>query len=127
MTMIGQVRALWPRDFSDPGDQSITPPFVDASIELGMPRISGLLQPVITRCTHLTYKPVSGTYVCVERSELVPYRALTSFTLQMADPVHSNYATAPAESILPTSVIGTRGRPQATWSISEGALPTLYP
>jgi hypothetical protein len=133
MTMIGPVPALWPNGGVAPAPPGVSAPFVDEAIAGGMPRITGLVKPFVNLCTRVEMVgPINNRHpYCKERSEVIPYRALTMLRLYVptigSDPTLSAYATAPTEGSPPIPIGELRSRPVLDRTLTEGTLPSYYP
>ena len=128
MTMIGQITALWPRDF----DHDENPPFVDDGIvwtnannETTLTRLTGKIDtryfPERTGC--VSFGTVNGVRYCRQLATMVPYRALIQAILTFSDNTRTYYETS-ATIDSTSAAVGSRQRGAAErWTTSEGTLP----
>lgn len=91
-----------------------------------VPRWGTAHETSLIRCTRMVTVAAGGDLHrrCEERSELVPYRALTRAMLTISDAVSSTYFTSAAEPLEAVS-IRTSSREAFTWNRSETPLPSL--
>ncbi len=113
MTMIGQVRNLWPTD----ANQNATQPFADLSVN-GV-RYTGRSQFFSSGCG--LYGP--GMATCKERWQKTQYRALTYAKLDFASDTRTTYATAATAQLAPAPATNLNRAQGHFWETFEGALP----
>jgi hypothetical protein len=117
MSMVGQITALWPQDGSHPA----AAPFSD--LVVSGTHLTGDFEGFPEGCSKLSI--LLGVLRCREVTSYVAYRALTSVSFMMAEPLRNTYATSAG---MTTSAIDPWGGPVATsspftWSTAEGTLP----
>lgn len=129
MTMIGPIPALRPNGGAAPTPPTVMPPFVDAPIGPGMPRLTGLVKPFVVLCTKVEQiGPITNKVpYCKERSELIPYRALSTLRLYSPKRTRSEYAIAPTDGVTPIPTGVEKERSEFDRTLTEGTLPTAYP
>jgi hypothetical protein len=123
MTMIGQVKQLWPSVGGNP-----TAPFLDTTI-LGT-RFTGLLGPTVTGCRQADLAcggPTGEDCTCTKLTTFRQYRVLTHAKLTFGNDTKSTYKTAATAQLTPTQptpLPQQQTRPAAdAWETLEGPLP----